>query len=1129
MTRKYWLIVLVTSSLLLFSGVLAALAQGADPAQPAQPAPLAPEYTYTTAITVTTTADEGGLSEKCSTPGKTCTLRRAINQARATSAISLPVRITFNIPTSDAGYDAAHQVWVIQLDSGQTGDAFIFRDLGGGKVIVDGATQPPGRPLSQGPRIILRGDNKEGAFSLAGGNNIIRGLAFQGLGDRMVSIPGTSNNLVEDNWFGLTVTGTEMYLRDPLDYEKGSGEIGVYVQSGGTNNTVQDNVFLGLDQGAIALDGDKSAALNNLVGTRADGTVPAVNWERKCRPNARYGNWFGGAGIQVYGHENRVEGNRIVGLLFQSADPASTPQDAISATGYTHTIRSNIIGVDAAGQHFGTCGEGIHIGGASGGHSIQVLTNTIAGSQGAAGILVTGGPYGYDLDGITVRGNVILGSKNKAFAFGDTLPAVLRNFNPAAVTSIAGTTVSGTSGADSPCANCKVELFLDRVDMVIETRQSLGIVTANAGGAWTAHLTRTLALTEGIRTASTTVADDQIYDSGSGIGYIAGTTTKLSDLYTQSGAPAPTPAPDPAPSTPPVIPTPVCASTPVAPSSYNKTLTVTSTADTNTAGTLRYAISQAKALTETQRPARIVFNIPNSEPGCTSDYCKITLGSDLPIVEGGRVTIDGSTQPTGRTTGPRIILYRSGGSASLRLGQYTQEGGYVVRGLALQSVRIYMSGDGNIVEDNWLGLNDAGSDIFFPAGSPGSDNKAIIEGGSGSDNHLVRNNRLAGSRTNAIKLLGHDNLVQANTIGLNASGTIPINPPDGTKCRPNVTTGNWFGGGGIYMFGLCNRIVGNTIAGLLIQGSATTTPPDAIYVPDIMDNLIQDNHIGQSTTNAALWTCGSGIDIGAGFTRILSNTIVNSFSSAIYLNGPYTSLNAEEMRGNVIVNSVSAIAFGPVVPAPLVSFRPGLVVNIDGVNVTGMADSYCPYCFVDVYLDDDDSLVEALDYLGAATADVDGDWSLTLPAALAAGQGLRTISTARDYGVVAGFEARTSSKLSALFKPQPPTALSSVEITGPAGNLLVDTSYTFTASVRPVTATLPITYVWEATGLANQTSTGGVENSVQFTWSSPGAKTVKVTASNRLGSKSDTYAVTIVEETRDFYIYLPLLLRQATH
>lgn len=182
-------------------------------------------YTYTTVITVTSTGDDGGNSQTCSTTP--CTLRRAINQARGLGAAARPVLIAFDLPFADPGYDPS-DVWLIQVNSANSGaEVFAFRDFGtSGRVIIDGETQPRGRAWSSGPRIFLRGDNAKGAFTLTGGNDVIRWLAFQGFGDRMVSVPGTSNNLVETNWFGLSISGNDIHLRDADDPGKGQRRSG---------------------------------------------------------------------------------------------------------------------------------------------------------------------------------------------------------------------------------------------------------------------------------------------------------------------------------------------------------------------------------------------------------------------------------------------------------------------------------------------------------------------------------------------------------------------------------------------------------------------------------------------------------------------------------------------------------------------------------------------------------------------------------------------------------------------------------------------------------------------------------------------------------------------------------------
>jgi PKD repeat protein len=94
-----------------------------------------------------------------------------------------------------------------------------------------------------------------------------------------------------------------------------------------------------------------------------------------------------------------------------------------------------------------------------------------------------------------------------------------------------------------------------------------------------------------------------------------------------------------------------------------------------------------------------------------------------------------------------------------------------------------------------------------------------------------------------------------------------------------------------------------------------------------------------------------------------------------------------------------------------------------------------------------------------------------------------------------------------LARPRP---LSSVTIDGPiAGG--VQTSYIFTATVAPPTATLPITYVWQATGQSVFTRTGGLNNSTAFVWNSPGSQLITVTAMNTTNAVADVHVITITQ------------------
>jgi hypothetical protein len=104
---------------------------------------------------------------------------------------------------------------------------------------------------------------------------------------------------------------------------------------------------------------------------------------------------------------------------------------------------------------------------------------------------------------------------------------------------------------------------------------------------------------------------------------------------------------------------------------------------------------------------------------------------------------------------------------------------------------------------------------------------------------------------------------------------------------------------------------------------------------------------------------------------------------------------------------------------------------------------------------------------------------------------------------------------------QAPTALS---IAGPSTGT-VNTSYTFTASVSPITTTLPITYVWDATGQTRITNANvnALTNVAAFIWTSgsAGLKSITITVSNRVGTFRAIHHVSI-----EYRVYLPVVLRQ---
>ena len=80
------------------------------------------------------------------------------------------------------------------------------------------------------------------------------------------------------------------------------------------------------------------------------------------------------------------------------------------------------------------------------------------------------------------------------------------------------------------------------------------------------------------------------------------------------------------------------------------------------------------------------------------------------------------------------------------------------------------------------------------------------------------------------------------------------------------------------------------------------------------------------------------------------------------------------------------------------------------------------------------------------------------------------------------------------------------------------------ATVSPITATTPITYVWQATQQSAAMHTGGgTSDGVSFTWATAGTKAITVTASNALGAVTGNHTIDI--SAVRYRIYLPLVMK----
>lgn len=94
--------------------------------------------------------------------------------------------------------------------------------------------------------------------------------------------------------------------------------------------------------------------------------------------------------------------------------------------------------------------------------------------------------------------------------------------------------------------------------------------------------------------------------------------------------------------------------------------------------------------------------------------------------------------------------------------------------------------------------------------------------------------------------------------------------------------------------------------------------------------------------------------------------------------------------------------------------------------------------------------------------------------------------------------------------------LESVSIAGPVFGF-VDVPYTFTATISPTDATMPITYTWMPLPASGQATAAAT-----YSWNTPGLKTITVTAQNAGGLAFDTHSIVV---TVPYRVYLPLVLR----
>ena len=358
---------------------------------------------------VTTTANSGAGS-----------LRYALQMSMTAAG---PHTISFNIPTSDAGYLATKGVWVIRPTT-------VFPMVMQNNVIIDGTTQSAnvGNTNANGPEIVIDGgytlDYGLRVFNAAGA--VVKGLNIRGF-TKGIQFYNSPNCKVTGCYIGVNETASDTVSNDiGLEFIAGSHKALIGGNSVTDRNIISGNRHIGIR----LLDVDSCTVSGNLIGTDRTGTRALPNYDGMSMEGVVRYCVIGGTTVA---ERNIISGNTDYGL----------PLFGVGATG--NVVIGNYIGTDISGTQplgntygvlFDDGSFGNRVGGASaaerniisgnvgygvffynnGTHDNRLINNYIgtdcngnSAVANTAGIIIDGISYKNIIDGNIISGNTQVG------------------------------------------------------------------------------------------------------------------------------------------------------------------------------------------------------------------------------------------------------------------------------------------------------------------------------------------------------------------------------------------------------------------------------------------------------------------------------------------------------------------------------------------------------------------------------------------------------------------------------------------------------------------------------------------------------------------------------------------------
>ena len=483
---------------------------------------------------------------------------------------------------------------------------------------------------------------------------------------------------------------------------------------------------------------------------------------------------------------------------------------------------------------------------------------------------------------------------------------------------------------------------------------------------------------------------------------------------------------------------------------------------------------------------------------------------------------------TGRVTLKNAMVFSNtadnGGGIYSQLGSVVLVGGEIVSNTAnTRGGGVYLQDAGAVLTQtgaSTISYNDAGYEgggIYVESGAATLSGVQII-----SNTADTKGGGICVNNSDAALILSGDGMVFQNEAGTNGGGVYVFQGGMTLHGGQILSNTAGFNGGGIDMGGGILTQTGSTIIahntaggfGGGVAGGARST----FYGAQIFDNyaFFDGGGVsvpGDAVLNGAAIFSNTSSSNGGGILNTGMLSLINTTVSGNGATGGGGLWNSGGTAVLTFTTVASNTAGGIHIQAGAVLVEDSLIAHNASGNCSGSTLTSRGH---NLELGDTCGLTATTDLtntnplLGALVDDGGSTVHPLLPGSPAIDAGLCITGIPTDQRGVArpqGLTGRCDIGAYEVYVPVPPTQ---VEISGPAQGA-TNRSYAFTATVTPPTATLPITYVWQASGQQVLTRTQGLTDTAFFTWTLPGSQVITVTATNIVDTVVATHTVVVDE------------------